>query len=154
MRFVTAQSLRAGRGKPASGGVEWLGVERVLTLVAVTGIEQTNDAERLRESLGSGPNPAWLGVLSAVTLRTILLNARTQVGKLSTVASHPIFSRDFSRETEGSQLLLVLRRVPQEMAQFSNYYSAPTTETGDAVHGGWGYEGTSALTTVCCLTPS
>jgi hypothetical protein len=77
MRFVTAQSLRAGRGKPASGGVEWLGVERVLTLVAVTGIEQTNDAERLRESLGSGPNPAWLGVLSAVTLRTILLNART-----------------------------------------------------------------------------
>jgi hypothetical protein len=27
-----------------------------LALVAVTGIEQTNDAERLRESLDSGPN--------------------------------------------------------------------------------------------------
>jgi hypothetical protein len=91
------------------------------------GMEQTNDAERLRERkprLGWAifissnasrhprhyfywfwPQPAWLGssILSAVPYSVlyggILLNARTHAGKLSgtTVASHPIFSRDFSR---------------------------------------------------------
>jgi hypothetical protein len=92
-----------------------------------TGMEQTNDAEHLRErkprlgwaifiysnashhprhySIGFWPQPAWLGssILSAVSYSVlyggILLNARTHAGKLSrtTVGSHPIFSRDFSR---------------------------------------------------------
>jgi hypothetical protein len=76
---VSLQHSLCGREGESQRVEEWNGWvwSVVLTLVAVTGIEQTNDAERLRESLGSGPNPAWLGVLSAVTLRTILLNART-----------------------------------------------------------------------------
>jgi hypothetical protein len=129
------------------------GVGRVV-LVAVTGLEQANDAERLRESLdwGVGNLHIYQRILPschpAILVTILLVLAPTKPGgrlgvlsiKLSRtmVASHPIFSRDFL-ETEGS-IQLVLGLALQEMAQFSNYSARPYGDRRrSAVH--WGTKG-------------